>query len=263
MTSTHKRFKTAGRCFFLLACLFSASFLFAQKSPFSVALTTGVAFPTGKFAGKEFQPINAMPNENGAARPGLNTNLQINARISHGFFITLKGGISKYNRDTDKAQELYDMLYGPGKTKLKSERWEVIKLLAGPSLHLPVGNKLSFRTGIAAGITNTSVPSYKNEHSAQPGQSALTSRYDYDVDLSTAFAYQANAGLGYKIGQQLSLLFDVTYFGAKAKGTQIIYPITGGPGPGPGMQPTPEPIYLHHKYPLNAITALIGLEWQF
>ena len=261
MTSTHKHLKTAGGSLLLLAGMLSSSFLFAQKSPFSVALTTGVSFPTGKFAAKEFQPINAVPNQNGAARPGINTNLQINARISSRFFITLTGGISRYNRDTDRAEELYGMLYGSGNVNIRSERWEVVKLLAGPSFRLPVGNKLSFRTGIAAGIANTSVPSYKIEHFDQAGQPVMTSNYNYDVDLSTAFSYQANAGLGYKIGQQLSLLFDVTYFGARASGTQIIHPVIIGPGPGP--QPAAEPIYLHHKYPLNAVSALFGLEWQF
>ena len=263
MTSTHKHSKTTRSRLLLLACLLSSSFLFAQKSPFSVTLTTGVSFPTGKFAGKEFQPINATPNQNGAARPGLNTNLLISARISSRFYLTLTGGISRYNRDTDAAEELYSMLYGSGDINIRSERWEVIKLLAGPSLRLPIGEKLSFRTGIAAGIANTSVPSYKVEHFDQAGQPVMTSNYIYDVDLSTAFSYQANAGLGYKIGQQITLLFDITYFGARASGTQTILPIVIGPGPGPNPQPAPDPIYIQHKYPLNNISALIGLEWQF
>ncbi|MBO9659978.1 MAG: hypothetical protein J7527_14255, partial [Chitinophagaceae bacterium] len=206
------------------------------------------------------RPINATPNNNGAARPGLNTSLQINAKISSVFFITLTGGISKYNRDTDTLEELYAMLYGTGDVKVKSERWEVAKLLAGPSFRLPLANKLSLRTGIAAGIAHSSLPPYKIE---RPGQPTSNSFYDYDVDLSSAFAYQANAGLGFKVGQQLSLLLDVNYFGSKVSGTQTVLLPVIGPGPGPGQQPTPEPVYIHHKYPLNSISALIGLEWQF
>jgi hypothetical protein len=258
MTATQTPARTAFTGFLLLACLLLSNFADAQRSPFSITLTGGVSFPVGKFAQKDFRPINAAPNENGAARPGLNTNLQIDARLSSKFFITLTGGISKYNRDTDKAAEMYRLLYGQSDLKVRSQRWEVVKLLAGPSVRLPLGNKLSFRSGIAAGIANASMPSYKITHYDQAGNQTMTTDYDYDVDLSTTFAYKANAGFGYKIGQQLSLVFDVSYFGARASGTQEIIPITVGPGP------TPSPtIYLQHKFPLSNVSALIGLEWQF
>jgi hypothetical protein len=257
MASTHKHSTTIPRRLLMLAGLLVSNLLFAQKSPFSVAFTGGVSFPTGKFAAKDFRVRNAAPNENGAARPGLNANLQIDARISSKLFITLTGGLSKYHRDTDKAVEAYRMLYGNPNITVESQRWEVYKLLLGPSLHLPLGNKLTFRSGIAAGLASTSVPSYTTTQYDANGQQTMKTTWAYDnLDLATAFAYQINAGAGYKIGQQLSLVLDVNYFGAKTSGIQTIYPVVTGMG-------DPAPYTLHHKYPLNAITALVGLEWQF
>ncbi|TXJ26354.1 MAG: hypothetical protein E6Q24_12080 [Chitinophagaceae bacterium] len=229
----------------------------SKSHPFMVSLTGGLSFPLGQFADNNVATLSTGSSMIGAAKTGWNGNVQLGYRLNTHFGIALTGGISEYERDGNMFVKYYESIYG-NKSTVDSKKWSVIKVLAGPTYIAAVNKKLSFRSGLSAGIAKTAVPGYSFTTHNSTGEILWVGTVS-KAKMPAAFAYQANAGLGYDLGPTVLLLFDMSYFDATTTDKRI--PLTGG---AVVISPNPQPVssQIKEKYKLSAFSATLGIGFR-
>ncbi|MGN6291910.1 MAG: hypothetical protein ACTHMV_04130 [Chitinophagaceae bacterium] len=237
--------------------LFKEATAQSNDHPFMISLTGGLSFPVGRFADNNVANLNSGSSMIGAAKTGWNGNIQFDYQLSTHFGIALTGGVSEYKRDGDMFVKYYESIYG-NKSTVDSKKWSVIKVLAGPTYIAAVNKKLSFRSGLSAGIAKTAVPGYSFTTHNSAGET-LSAGTASKAKMPAAFAYQVNAGLGYELSQTVLLLFDISYFDATATDKRI--PLMGGPVV---VSPNPQPVssQIREKYKLSAFSATLGIGFR-
>ncbi|HEX2846886.1 MAG TPA: hypothetical protein VHN59_10085 [Chitinophagaceae bacterium] len=230
----------------------------SKDHPFIVSLTGGLSFPLGRFADNNVATLSTESSMIGAAGTGWNANIQVDYRLKAHFGIALTGGVSEYKRDGSIFAKYYELLYG-NKSAVDSKQWRVVKVLAGPTYTATLSKKLSFRSGLSAGIVKTAIPGYSFTIRDPMGEILLERTAD-KAKMPAAFAYQVNVGLGYELKQTVLLLFDMNYFAATV--TDDRTPSMGRPVI---PTPNPQPAYsqAEEKYKLSAFSATLGIGFRF
>jgi hypothetical protein len=237
--------------------LFTEAAAQSKSHPFMVSLTGGLSSPLGQFADNNVATLSTGSSMIGAAKTGWNGNIQLGYRLNTHFGIALTGGISEYKRDGDIFAKYYELIYGNTST-VDSKQWSVVKVLAGPTYTAAVSKKLSFRSGLSAGIAKTAVPGYSFTTHNSTGEVLWVGTVN-KAKMPAAFAYQANAGLGYDLSSTVLLLFDMSYFDATTTNKRI--PLMGGPVV---ISPNPQPVssQIKEKYKLSALSATLGIGFR-
>lgn len=237
----------------LLLFLFIETTAQSNNHPFMVSLTGGASFPLGRFAEKNSTNWNTAPDKIGAAETGWSGNLQLGYRLNAHFGIALTAGISQYKRNWNAFKKYFEDIYG-NSAEVSMKKWKVVKVLAGPTYTTAVSKKLIFQSGISAGISKTSVPAYNYAVYDSDGNT-LAMGYNSKRKMPAAFAYQINAGFGYKLSQTFVLLLDMNYFDATARHKYLPYL----PQPG-SVEDFTE---LEEKYKLSAFSTTLGIGFRF
>ncbi|MBN8879950.1 MAG: outer membrane beta-barrel protein [Sphingobacteriales bacterium] len=257
MTTTPKHYQHFLITSVLSLLLFIEATAQSKDHPLMVSLTGGLSFPVGRFADNNVATLSTGSSMIGAAGTGWTGNIQIGYRLNTHFGIALTGGVSEYKRDGSIFAKYYELIYG-NKSTVDSKQWSVVKVLAGPTYTATLSKKLSFRSGLSAGIVKTAIPDYSFTINGPMGE-ILLERSAGKAKMPAAFAYQANAGLGYELSKKVMLLFDVNYFDATA--TDNRPPSMGRPIM---PSPNPQPAYaqVEEKYKLSAFSATLGIGFR-
>jgi len=187
-----------------------------KSRKFFVGLSLGPSFPTGKFAGKNYQDTTA-----GLAQPGpalaisggymftrsIGAVLLVGGQINKTDAGAIASGIAQRNGDTVR-------------TEASAHNWKSARLMGGMVFKLPLtpSGKLSFQARILAGALKTSVPGYSYSMSLPAyGNFPYETGTKGDVSLNWAFCYQATTGLSWKLSKRISLVGDISYYHADTK----------------------------------------------
>ncbi|PZR24626.1 MAG: hypothetical protein DI535_21475 [Citrobacter freundii] len=248
MTTTH--YQSHRVTLMILACFFLLVNNLAAQQKFSVALTGGPSFPTGRFGNQ----VDAGPTSflliDGGARPGWNGNLELSAALTSHVWITLSGGLSGFKGKNESIEKTLRAIYGYD-SKADAGTWNILKIVAGPSLRLSLGRKLTIRPSVAAGIAKTAIPAVIFTTYNQEGNTLMTMRHDR-IKTTAGFAYQAELGWSYKLGKQLSLVADVHFLGTR---TKYVYKTLNLSGDRSDLS--------KYEYPLNNCSVAAGIEFSF
>ena len=227
----------------LSLALLISSLAFGQTKP-TFSINSGIALPIGNFG------ANDESAKNGFAKSGPQVNLGINWPLNKKFGIELmahgqlnpldtRGLANKFN-----GQSFYSPVavgYSPGSVELigmpgspvtnwKFEKasWQTAGLLVGPTINLPINDKLSFTGKVMAGAMYVVKPEIEGRAELNPGY-AQFSQIKQDA---VAFSYSANAGLKWKITDRISLTAGVSYFAVPEATFKKVHTIYGEYGTG-------------------------------
>jgi hypothetical protein len=219
--------------------------------PLTVSLTGGLSFPLGRFADKEINNSTVDHDKTGVAKKGWLGALQLTYQINRHFGVSLTGGYGQYQQDGNAFKKYYEMIYG-NTAVVKAKKWNVIRILAGPTYSAAISDKLLFRSGISAGMCETDLPGMTFMILNQGGNPMLAATYS-KMKVPIAFAYQANAGIGYQLSPLFLLLLDLNYFDATVKHKYTPF----------STSPTPVPVnQVENKYKLGAFSASLGVGFR-
>ena len=190
-------------------------------SRWSLHLMIGPSIPIGKFAAKTIGDQGPLVNQ---VKPGIGAELGLNYRINPSFGLRLAIG-GQDNPVTNYG----DLLTGPEAIDYHVYHWQIARLLGGAQFSLPLsagkGPVLLIRA--MAGALKTNIPGYDVRFAFEPGNPA---HHVAGTTLPWAFAYQAEAGIKWRISRTVFLLFDTGYAGATT-GYEVGSSDVGFPGP--------------------------------
>ncbi len=261
MTTTLKNCRNPLLISALSMLLFAEATAQSTHHPFTVSLTGGPSFPLDRFADKNSNDWNTSEvDKAGAAQTGWSGSLQLSYQLDTHFGIALTAGINQYKRDGEALRKYYDLFssYSGGVSVMDAKKWNVLKVLAGPTYTTAISKKLLFQSGVSAGIGKTAIPGF-NYAKYDSGGNPMMLSTNSKVKMPAAFAYQVNAGLGYKLSQTFLLLFDMSYFDATAT-HKYTYFLSGPTFPDPGIDLANE---VKDKYKLSAFSATLGIGLRF
>jgi hypothetical protein len=191
----------------------------AQDAParWSLDLAAGPASPIGSF-----HSIASMTSNSGYARTGYGAQLSGSYRIYHRLGVTLAAGYQQ--NPTATTLRYYDEanpLNVPPST-ISHKHWTMTRILAGPSWSLPLAPKkgLSLRIQALAGALKTKIPDLTMYTPGLPNALVKGSWYYQSYGpLPWCFAYQADAGLQWRVNRRLALTLDAGYDGSELQAT--------------------------------------------
>lgn len=216
--------------------------------PLTISLTGGFSFPLGRFAGKEINNSTTDHDKTGVAKNGWLGALQLAYQLNKHWGIAVTGGFGQYQQDGNAYKKHYEMIYG-NTAMVETKKWKVARILAGPTYSVPISKKLLFRSGLSAGICDTDLPGMTFAI-LNAGGNPLMAATNSKINLPVAFAYQANAGLGYELSPLFLLLMDLNYFDATVKHEYTPF----------STSPTPVPVtQVENKYKMTAFSASLGV----
>lgn len=241
--------------------LFAEATAQSTNHPFMVSLTGGPSFPLGRFADKNSTEWNTtVTDKTGFAQTGWSGSLQLGYQLNTHFGIALTAGMNQYKRDGDALKKHFDLFssYSGSTSVMDAKKWDVVKVLAGPTYTTAISKKLLFQSGISAGIGKTAIPGF-NYAKYDAGGNPLVLSTNSKVKMPAAFAYQVNAGLGYQLSQTFLLLLDVSYFNATATHKYTVFG-SGPTIPDPNIDITYQ---VKEKYKLSTLSATLGIGLRF
>lgn len=199
--------------FLLLIFLLSLALVQAQDkfSHWSMGLATGPAFPVGGFADKSGNV--GLGNGAGFAKTGITAEIYGLYRFSRHFGVALIAS-GQENAVGNPAHTILS----PGFNGIVTHNydWKIGRILGGPVFDQPLSaqGRLSLRVRLLAGILKTGIPGYSYTLNDRTGGVSTGGGKAPTLGLPWAFAYQADAGLSYKLPRGISLVANTGYAGA-------------------------------------------------
>lgn len=189
----------------LITCL-SLSAAKAQtetdKYPWSISLSTGISIPTGKFASK-----NLNDAQSGFSNAGRDQSLQAGYRFSPHFGAAVLVG---YQINALDASQYKSPQAGiPGQYTIESY-FDVLRFLGGLTLDYPLDKKGKWRI-TARGLGGVAQYSPNNIIQFFSPQDV---NIIYSIHHGPAFAYQAGAGVQYRVNKYWYLLAGGDFLGS-------------------------------------------------
>jgi hypothetical protein len=186
----------------LCIALLSLSRSQAQKtySRWSIGLSAGPSFPTGKFAHKNTGEVGS-----GYALTGVGAELTAGYRLNRTFGLVAIAGWQENKQRIDQS------LIVPGTGTLMvvpppGHTWKIARLLTGVSYSYPFSTRSgpTLQIRVLGGLLKTSIPGVLNGFSITENPPALP----------WTFCYQADAGLKWKLSPRFSLTTTAGYTGS-------------------------------------------------
>lgn len=204
-----------------------------RKGYFYLTIEPGLSIPVGQYAQKDFDMPAPRQKVNGVAQPGYQFALNAGYRFNKSVGVLLMAAYSSNQRDENSFEEYAQSTLAPGSTaSANSDRWHIYRAMTGLSVRSTISadKKLFVEGKLMIGLCKTKEPGYEIS-TTTPGNPLPSFTY-LKVEkqkLPASFCWQANAGVGYWLNEQLYLLFDLGYFDAKP-----VYKFSNIPFPGPG-----------------------------
>jgi len=248
--------------FSLMIFCVPAAWCMAQRTgpDWLVQVSGGLAAPLGDFGKKDGMPdyTTSSSGNSGWAKAGPLVNLCVGHQFKNSLFGLALSGSWQQNARDNKALQEYEMKQSPGSDRVivNAGKWKIWKVLAGPSVTLPVGHsgKWNFDCVLQAGILKTAIPSYSyvvymNNNPSIAGNTSSQS-------MKAAFCYRLSPGLNYLAGQKknISIGFALAYDAARPSihYTYYSFPPSGGNG-----------VAVHHDYQVSSLGLLLGVGFLF
>jgi hypothetical protein len=246
-----------------IAALLLNTHVKAQKTDpkFFAGVSFGASFPTGKFAGKNQQDTIA-----GLAKPGPSLSISLGYMFTPKIGVAVLFGGQENGQDAGSFGNTLRQEYGDSVLyKVTTHYWKTGRILAGPVFKIPMtkDKKLVFESKILAGILKTSTPAYSYAYgfsNLYPGYPFYTNSVTFgSIPMNTAFCYQLNAGLEYRITKMISLVSDLSYFRAaplyKFAHYYYNFNLTNGTFSDRGPY--------QRKFDVSTVNAMVGAEIRF
>jgi len=199
--------------FLLLILLLSLGIVHAQDkfTHWSVGLSVGPAFPVGGFADKSGNV--GLGNGAGFAKTGIAAEIYGMYRFNRHFGAALVAG-GQENAIGNPAHTVLS----PGFNGIVTHNynWKIGRILGGAVFDQPLSaqGRLSLRVRLLAGILKTGIPGYSYTLYNRANGTTTGGGKAPTLGLPWAYAYQADAGLTYKLFRGLSLVANTGYAGA-------------------------------------------------
>lgn len=224
-----------------------------RKDYFYLAMEPGPSIPVGQYANKDFDMPAPRQKVNGLARSGYQFALTGGYRFNKTVGILFMAAYSSNKREENSLEEYTLSGLAPGSiASASSDRWHIYRAMTGLSVRSTISadKKLFVEGKLMIGLCKTKEPGYEIS-TTTPGNPLPSFTY-LKVEkqkLPASLCWQANAGLGYWLNEQLYLLFDLGYFDAKP-----VYKFSAIPFPGPGPA-----VEGKREYRLSSIGLSLGL----
>jgi hypothetical protein len=240
----------------------------AQKAArfhrWSIDLSGGAAFPIGGFAHTDEQNPKSGTVHTGSVFEASGT-----FHLSHTWGITLVANRQYNKSDVDNIivpNPLFPEILVPGPlnpggsyTSIPPQHWSMTRILAGGVYTLPLNHKknLAVLVRALAGIEKAHVSQYEYFVHSQnsTGFSCSPTR-----NLAWAFAYQADAGLQYKVYRRWSVLAFAGYSGCRPSYNQDVTQLLQGVGQ---LAPGGPEQYKKIFFPTGSILVRAGAGFDF
>ena len=212
-----------------------------KPSRWSLSLSAGPSFPTGKFASKDL-----LSDESGDARIGAGAELALTYWLNPciGLMFAAAGQENPIGTFTSPPDP------GFGTLTIENDPWKIARFLAGGTFSHPLSAGFSLDFRALAGLLKTSIPGYTYHTNSGSGLSTSQSAGKAAAfPLPWTFAYEAGAGLKWQSPGRLFLRLDAAYIGADPRLHQEITITVNGATTGTGT--------IAHKQPIGAL--LVGL----
>ena len=184
----------------------------AQDKTYSrLAITFGPSIPMGNFANAEAGTFNHWNNSAGFAKTGFEVNLDGSYYFLHALGIGAiigfsdHGGLNRTDIKTlgDSYTDAFAVDYS---TVTTNYRYQALTILIGPRLAIPINEKLSLDINANAGLLKSlSTPEISVELED-------VSQFKQASSKTSAFGWQAGAGLNYSLNKKLNLILNAGYF---------------------------------------------------
>jgi hypothetical protein len=210
--------KTLALLTILLSCIYTQAQNANPKGPlapttfshWSLSLEAGPVFPVGAFHHND--PYSTTSNA-GNARTGVGADLSATYRFAPSFGLTILGGIA----EAPEHNELLTLLTPgwPVTLMVQNKHWKMARFLVGPTFEQPFTRKgrLSLQIRALAGLLKTRVPDFTEYAGTQPTDAGAVNYLN--GPLPWAFAYQADAGLKWKLTRYAEVIVNAGYMGSR------------------------------------------------
>lgn len=172
----------------------------SSSGKFYIGLSAGPAFPVGRFGNNDFENVS----DAGLARVGYNLNLNSSFDIEKNFGLASTIFYSRYKLD-QAAIDKFVSRTTTSSVSVNVDHWQYVGIVLGPTLILPINDKLSFGLKAMGGVSHVNFPVIKVDV-AGTNQSLVTQEKWTD-----AFAWQLASDLKYNFTNKFSLFTNLGY----------------------------------------------------
>jgi hypothetical protein len=180
-------------------------------SHWSMGLSAGPAFPVGGYADKS--STVGLGSGAGHAKTGFSAEIYGLYRFDRHFGAALLAG-GQENAIGSPANQLLN----PGFNGIVTHNynWKIGRILGGAVFDQPLSaqGRFSLRVRLLAGMLKTGIPGYSYTLYGLGNGTTIGGGKASNIAMPWAFAYQADAGLTYKLSRGLSLVANTGYAGA-------------------------------------------------